>query len=58
MPHFALISTAKSQLGDAEPLLYDADSDGSTLLHMAVDSGITEVSNKVIHPLLPTLYRL
>ncbi|KXJ23991.1 Ankyrin-2 [Exaiptasia diaphana] len=38
-----MFEVADSQLGETEPLLYDADSDGSTLLHMAVDSGVTEI---------------
>ncbi|XP_031567523.1 transient receptor potential cation channel subfamily A member 1-like isoform X2 [Actinia tenebrosa] len=38
-----LFKIVKSKLGSAESLLYNADSEGSTLLHMAVDSGITDI---------------
>lgn len=38
-----LVITADAQHLDLESFLYKADMDGSSLLHMAVDSGVVKV---------------
>ncbi|XP_048588350.1 transient receptor potential cation channel subfamily A member 1 isoform X2 [Nematostella vectensis] len=38
-----IFSIAKAKMENLDSLLYQADIDGSTLLHMAVESGVTEI---------------